>query len=260
MTTTTIKPSIKIKKFWYAEPASDGGIGTSWNEVQLGQREATVQFVGSDADTTNYKNVVGGVIESANTKGDKTVSFQLADLTPDVVATFSGGTATSSAAAISYDAPENENQSIELSIMFLTERNVLFRLPRVIFDGYPSVSDDDLHYYQINGVVGTPTKSGVTSYGYDILLKPDENDITAFVLEKQIGAAVINATSHTVSIEVANGTAVTALKPTITPSLGASLSPGSGVAQDFTNPVVYTVTSANGVAQAWTVTVTEASE
>ena len=38
--------------------------------------------------------------------------------------------------------------------------------------------------------------------------------------------------------------------------VGASILPESGVSKDFTLPVVYTVESANGASQAWTVTLT----
>ena len=49
------------------------------------------------------------------------------------------------------------------------------------------------------------------------------------------------------------------LKPVILVSEGASISPASGVAQDFTNPVDYTVTAQDGSTKVWTVSVTERS-
>jgi len=252
------KTSIKIKKFWHAPVASDGGLGTDWTEIQLGQREATVQFNGSDADTNNYKNVLGSVLESSSVKGDKTMNFQIADLTPSVIAALTGGTVTDDANSTNYAAPENENNAIEKSIRFLTDSNVLYSVPRVSLDSYPIINDDDLHYYQVNSVVLLPTKVGVTSYTYDILKLPNETDILTFTLPEQTGAATVNATTHTVAIEVSNGTVVTALVPTIIASLGASISPTSGAAQDYTSPVVYTITSADADTQDWTVTVTVA--
>jgi hypothetical protein len=253
-----MKTSIKIKKFWYADVAADGGVGTNWTEIQIGQREATVQFNGSDADTSNYKNVLGSIIESSIVKGDKTMNFQLADLTPAVVAAFTGGTVSTSAASDKYEAPENENQSIEKSIRFLTEKNVLCTIVRASFDGYPILNDDDLHYYQMNSVVLKPEKAGIGSYSFEVLKQPDNNDILTFALAAQTGAATISAVTHTVAITVANGTVVTALEPTIGVSLGANILPNSGEAENFTAPVVYAVESANGVLQNWTVTVTVA--
>jgi len=253
-----MKTSIKIKKFWFASVASDGGVGTDWTEIQIGQREATVQFNGSDATTNPYKNVVGSVLESSISKGDKTMNFQLADLTPEVIAEFAGGTVTSSVDSDKYEAPENENQSIEKSIKFLTDKNLLVTVPRVSFDSYPILNDDDLHYYQVNGSVLKPEKAGLGSYSYEVLKLADANDILTFVLAEQTGAAVISAVTHTVAIEVELGTVLTALVPTIGISLGASIVPASWVAASFAAPKTYSVESANGDAQAWVVTVTEA--
>ncbi len=84
-----------------------------------------------------------------------------------------------------------------------------------------------------------------------------ETDILTFVLSEQFGNATIDNTEHTVDIVVVNGTNVTALEPTITVSNGATVNPASGVATDFSNAVVYTVTAGdNTTTQEWTVTVT----
>lgn len=85
----------------------------------------------------------------------------------------------------------------------------------------------------------------------------NETDILTFELAAQTREATISAADHTVSIEVANGTDLTDLEPTITVSAGASISPSG--AQDFSESVTYTVTAENGTAtQDWSVTVTEA--
>ena len=85
-------------------------------------------------------------------------------------------------------------------------------------------------------------------------------DILTFTFTEQTGAATINATLHTVSIEVEWDADVTDLTPTITVSSGATIDPLSGVSQDFTSPVVYTVTAEDTVTeQEWTVTVTQES-
>lgn len=82
-------------------------------------------------------------------------------------------------------------------------------------------------------------------------------DITSFTLAAQTGAATINTTNHTVAIEVAYGTTVTALSPSISVSYGASIDPPGGTARNFTSPVTYTVTAEDGeTTQVWTVTVT----
>lgn len=259
-----IKTSIKIKKFWYSDVAADGGVGVDWKEAQVAQREATVQFNGSDADVTNYKNVLGNILESATLKGDMTMNFQLADLTPEVIADFAGGTVTEDADSILYEAPENENQGIEKSIKFLTDNNILYILPRISFDAYPIVNDDDLHYYQCNGTRLLPEKTGEPIMSYHVLKLVSANDITSFDIlvagsSVLTGAATINAGTHTVTAEVANGTGLTALSPSIVASLGASLDPASGDVTDFTTAVNYEVEAADGTKQIWAITVTEAA-
>lgn len=256
-----MKTSIRIKKFWYADLAADGGLGTNWKEIQIGQREASVQFQGSDGDRTDYKNVLGNALESDISKGDKSMNFQFADLTPNEIVEFLGGSVTSDVEADSYEAPENENQAIEKSIKFLTDRNVLFELPRVAFDGYPVILDDDLHMHQMNGSVLKSLKDGVGSYKYYVLKTPEANDITSFTFGASIddSPAVITPGSHTVAITVVVGTDPSALTPEIGVSLGASITPNSGTEQNFTSPFEYTVVAADGTSQVWTVTVTVAT-
>lgn len=95
----------------------------------------------------------------------------------------------------------------------------------------------------------TPTEEPVASTATDIL---------TFTLADQTGAATINTTNHTVFIEVTWDADITDLTPTITLSYGATIDPLSGVSQDFTSPVTYTVTALDETTtQEWVVTVTQ---
>jgi thermitase len=71
------------------------------------------------------------------------------------------------------------------------------------------------------------------------------NALTAFTIPSQTDTTVIHETDHTVSLHVPFGTNVTSLVPVITIT-GGTVTPASGVPQDFTSPVVYTVTGFNG--------------
>ncbi len=62
--------------------------------------------------------------------------------------------------------------------------------------------------------------------------------------------------NQTIKVVVVPGTDLTRLAPKLILSKGATCSPASKDSVDFTNPVVYTVTSANGTKKSWTVTVT----
>ncbi len=79
-------------------------------------------------------------------------------------------------------------------------------------------------------------------------------EITSFVINSVNGT--INASAGTITVDFTEVTDVTSLTPAIAVSTGASVAPASGVAQDFTNPVDYTVTAEDGTTQkTWTVTV-----
>ncbi|MBO0593397.1 PKD domain-containing protein, partial [Cellulophaga sp. E16_2] len=78
-----------------------------------------------------------------------------------------------------------------------------------------------------------------------------EKEITSFILEGVEGT--ISGTD--ITIELPEGTDVTALVPIIIHT-GASISPESETSQDFTNPVIYTVTAQDQTIQTYTVNVT----
>jgi ABC-type uncharacterized transport system auxiliary subunit len=70
-----------------------------------------------------------------------------------------------------------------------------------------------------------------------------DKQITAFSFNVPPADGKIDEDAKTISVSVPNGTVVTALVPEITVSDNATVSPRSGVAQNFTNPVTYTVTA-----------------
>jgi len=78
-------------------------------------------------------------------------------------------------------------------------------------------------------------------------------------LSPEADGAIDNA-GYTVNLLVPNGTDLTNLVPTISISDGTTISPSSGTAEDFTNPVTYTVTAQDGSTQNYTVTVMTADQ
>ena len=83
-----------------------------------------------------------------------------------------------------------------------------------------------------------------------------EANIINFSFEEQTSGATINTSTNTVDITVFAGTDVTALIPSISVSDGATINPLSGIARDFSTPVVYTVTAENGTKKFWIINVT----
>ncbi len=65
----------------------------------------------------------------------------------------------------------------------------------------------------------------------------------------------ITEDAKTIELTVPKGTSLTALVPTIVFSEKATVSPASGAAKDFTNPVSYTITAEDGSTQVYAVTV-----
>ena len=85
-------------------------------------------------------------------------------------------------------------------------------------------------------------------------------DITAFSLSTTfLGTGTAGTISgNNISVVMPYGTSLASLYPTITIT-GASVNPASGIAHDFTSPVSYVVTAADGSTKTYTVTVTLAS-
>ncbi|QGQ44783.1 family 43 glycosylhydrolase [Metabacillus sediminilitoris] len=87
----------------------------------------------------------------------------------------------------------------------------------------------------------------------EMTFKPTE--IANFKVPGQKGQVEIDKKSKTITVYVkeGQGSDITNLTPTITLLPGSTVSPASGEAQDFTNPVTYTVTDKDGNKQEWTV-------
>ena len=142
-----------------------------------------------------------------------------------------------------------------------SKRNVYLRVVRNFFhkgqdlSGAVTSSDlDSVERLERKSIV--QASDGKPAVNLAIILN-DETDITKFKIGSVSGT--INATAHTVAIEVPSGTDKSALSPEVLLSQGAQVSPRSGVETDFTNPVEYTVTAEDGTEQVWTITVTVAA-
>ena len=105
-------------------------------------------------------------------------------------------------------------------------------------------------------------EDGVTSQDWTITVTETlstATDFLSFSFPEQTKHAVIDKDEHTINIEVQNGTDLSALAPTFTLSNEASANIESGVARDFSEPVIYTVIAQDEMtSQDWLVHVTEA--
>ncbi|PZG02626.1 family 43 glycosylhydrolase [Micromonospora deserti] len=85
-------------------------------------------------------------------------------------------------------------------------------------------------------------------------LPGNETAIGSVELDALKVPAIINGDTNSIILPVAPGTDVTALAPVLHLGDDARLTPGNGSTQDFTKPVTYTVTGADGSSRAWSVT------
>ncbi|MBR1929460.1 MAG: DUF4960 domain-containing protein [Paludibacteraceae bacterium] len=90
---------------------------------------------------------------------------------------------------------------------------------------------------------------------FALSVRHDEARILSFVLNGQY-MGVINQAARTISAQVAAGTDLKSLIPTVTTTDGATLTPANGMPCDFTQPVDFTVTY-NTASCTYKVTVTE---
>jgi hypothetical protein len=76
---------------------------------------------------------------------------------------------------------------------------------------------------------------------YTVTVKHDEARITSFKLNNEY-TGIIDEENHSIVVRIPTSTDITSLIPTIETTEGATVSPASGQAVDFTNPVEFTVT------------------
>ena len=79
--------------------------------------------------------------------------------------------------------------------------------------------------------------------------------ITSFYIPNLTTTVTVDEDAKTVEVAVQWNAGLVSLAPIITHT-GASIDPASGVAQDFSSPVTYTVTALDGTTREYTVTVT----
>lgn len=76
---------------------------------------------------------------------------------------------------------------------------------------------------------------------YTVTVKHDEARITSFKLNNEY-TGIIDEENHSIVVRIPTSADITSLIPTIETTEGATVSPASGQAVDFTNPVEFTVT------------------
>ena len=146
----------------------------------------------------------------------------------------------------------------------LTSRSILVRLPEVYDTHAMKVTDLTLSNGATCNISQGATlnmgaaqtlhvKNGDTFLDWTLSVLHDEARITQFYIN-DIYQGAIDQEAKTITVYVPGSVGLTGLVPTITYSRNATVTPGSGVAMDFSEPVKYTVTN-NSAETTYTVTV-----
>jgi len=150
------------------------------------------------------------------------------------------------------------SHSIAVTVPFGTDVTTL--IPTIVHTGV-SISPESGEAQDFTAPVAytvTADDSSTQDYTITVTIAPSgAKGITSFSFEDPPAEGTVTQASYTIDVTLPAGSVLTALIPTIVHT-GASISPESGEAQDFTDPVVYTVTAVDSSTQDYTVTVTVA--
>ena len=147
----------------------------------------------------------------------------------------------------------------------LSARSIVVRLPEVYATSAMEITELTLsdgatcnvvkgQKLNMDAAKSIRVSNGDASIDWTLSVLHDEARILHFVLN-DIYTGTIDQENKTISAFVPKSEGISALTPTITISVNATINPASGVPQDFTGPVQYTVTN-NSAKSVYTVNVT----
>ncbi|MDR3236810.1 MAG: DUF5018 domain-containing protein [Prevotellaceae bacterium] len=221
---TALTPVIVVSKNATVSPAS----GVVQNFIN-----AVSYIVTAEDKTTQTYTVTVNVTVEQHTEA-KIVTFSFAQLTPKVEAAIDENKKTVSAVL-----PQGTVLTALVPTIVVSDGATVSPASGVAQDFTKTVhytvttADKTTQVYTVNVAVGKNHEAKITAFSFDKL--------TPKVV------ATIDEGAKKISAEVSYGVPLTALVPTINVSDKAAVSPASDVAQDFTNPLEYTVTAEDGV-------------
>ena len=167
---------------------------------------------------------------------------------------------------------DNEHHTVTAEISYASTENLSAIVPTITVSEYAEITlVDDVAYVAgnaqnfTNPVVYTVVAENGTPQTWNVIVTrstvaSSEKDIIDFTFVGQVGESVIDPTEHTVTAFASwNISLEDPITPTIVVSPMATISPESGVAQNFSSPVTYTVTAEDQSTQEWIVTITQDS-
>lgn len=257
--------NLRATLVWSDYPSSPASSKTLYNDLDLTLSTPSGTYYGNDGP--DHVNNAEGIELDSTDSGEYTVKVNAYDVQHGpqpfaLVLSFTcdnseypenGSYAASSMDEISSNAVHPMGVK-EGSVSMEIDGNAVSFNSESIDDGY-SVKYTPSSPYQSGEhtvTVSAQTDSGQEfSYSWSFKVKPE---ISSFTFADPDVTGVISQDEKTISVTVPSGTDLTSLKPSVVHN-GASVSPASGQAQDFTNPVTYTVTANDGTTQSYKVSV-----
>ncbi|MBR4584108.1 MAG: MucBP domain-containing protein, partial [Bacteroidales bacterium] len=167
---------------------------------------------------------------------------------------------------------DNEHHTVTAEISYASTENLSAIVPTITVSEYAEITlVGDVAYVAgnaqdfTNPVVYTVVAENGTPQTWNVIVTrstvaSSEKDIIDFTFVGQVGESVIDPTEHTVTAFASwNISLEDPITPTIEVSPMATINPESGVAQNFSAPVTYTVTAEDESTQEWIVTITQDS-
>ncbi|WP_189362655.1 malectin domain-containing carbohydrate-binding protein, partial [Algibacter mikhailovii] len=272
ITVTDIGEATEIIAFTLAAQTVDAVINSTDNTVTIEVENGTdlvtlIPTITISGDATI--NPESGVVQDFTSPVTYTVTAEDTTITEDWIITVTEAPSTAAdIIAFSFDEQtgaatiNTTDNTVTIEVANGTSLLSLSPTIEVSADATISPNSEVAQDFTSPVTYSVTAQDGVTSVDWSITVNEAPSiatDITLFTLVEQTGSAVINTTDNTVTIEVANGTSLLSLSPTIEVSADATISPDSEVAQDFTSPVTYTVSAQDGITtENWIVTVNEA--
>ena len=157
-----------------------------------------------------------------------------------------------------YGSIDEDTKMVRLD--FSAGTDVTHLVPTIIISNYATIEPEsgvaqdftNPVYYTVTAMNGTTAQYMVEAVVHDA---ENEKSILSFRFDALDADGIIDEVARKIDFVLPAETDVTQLVPTIEVSEGATVEPASGVAQDFTHPVTYTVTAQNGTTAAYIVTV-----
>ncbi|GHV74868.1 hypothetical protein AGMMS49940_21700 [Spirochaetia bacterium] len=225
-----------------------------------GGSTSPVAFTGADFSNPVSNPVSYTVTAGDNSTQDYTVTVDVSAFEDKEILAFSvsvSGSSVRYAGTIIPGTPAGTPGAISITVPYGTDRTSL--LTTVSYKGKSLNHESGQVVDFTNSVTYTVTAGDNSTQDYTVTVLQAANGakiITGFTLAGSEGTI----TGTNIVVAVPSGINLTALAPTTINYIGESISPGVGEARNFSSPVTYTVTAADGSTQPYLVTVTLQSQ